>query len=115
MELRLIVIRTTNPQLLADFYSMLGLSFKYHKHGNSPYHFSADIGPAILEIYPQSKDQAETDKYLRLGFAIDNFEVTIESLRTKSTPIIKEPMLTEFGFMAIVEDPDGRKIELYKQ
>ena len=115
MELRLIVIRTANPQLLADFYGLLGLSFKYHKHGSSPYHFSTDIGSTIFEIYPLSKSQTEADKYLRLGLAIDNFDTVIDSLRAKSTPIVTEPMLTEFGFMAVIEDPDARKVEIYKK
>lgn len=67
MELRTLVVRSPDIQSLADFYGMLGLTFHYHKHGNSPYHFSADIGTTIIEIYPLSKDQREADKNLRLG------------------------------------------------
>ncbi len=55
MELKLIVIRTSDPERLASFYSLLGLVFDYHKHGNSPFHYGATIGQTVLEIYPLAK------------------------------------------------------------
>ena len=114
MELRLLVIRTNDQKRLADFYSLLGLSFDYHKHGNSPFHYSAGIGSLILEIYPLTKNQTVIDKDLRLGFAIDNFEETLKRLAGKDI-VFSEPALTDFGFLSIVSDSDGRKIELYKK
>lgn len=114
MDIRLLVIRTANPKTLADFYHLLGLTFEYHKHGNSPYHYSASIDKTILEIYPFSKKQTEADSSLRLGFGIDNFDTVINKLKAEQVVFSSEPMQTEFGFMAIIVDPDGRKIELYK-
>lgn len=114
MEIRLIVIRTNDQSRLADFYSLLGLTFTYHKHGNSPLHYSATIGSLVLEIYPLTKSQTEADKNLRLGFAIDNFDETLEILTHNNIPF-SAPKLTDFGFLTIISDPDGRKIELYKK
>ena len=114
MEIRLIVIRTNDQKRLADFYSLLGLTFDYHKHGNSPLHYSATIGTLVLEIYPLTKSQTETDKNLRLGFAIDNFEEILKVLSNNNIAY-SEPTLTDFGFMTIISDPDGRKTELYRK
>lgn len=114
MEIRLIVVRTNDPKRLADFYSLLSLKFDYHKHGNSPMHYSVTIGGLVLEIYPLSKSQTEPDKNLRLGFAIDNFEETLKLLNSNNITF-SEPTLTDFGFLTIISDPDGRKIELYKK
>jgi len=114
MEIRLIVIRTNDEKRLADFYSLLGLTFEYHKHGNSPMHYSATLGNLVMEIYPLAKTQTETDKNLRLGFAIDNFEETLKNLDSNDITF-SEPVLTDFGFLTIISDPDGRKIELYKK
>lgn len=114
MEIRLLVIRTNDQKRLADFYSLLGLTFDYHKHGNSPMHYSAIIGSLVLEIYPLTKSLADIDKNLRLGFAIDNFDETLELLKDNNIKFT-EPMLTDFGFVTIISDPDGRKIELYKK
>jgi lactoylglutathione lyase len=113
MELRLLVLRTNDQEKLTEFYRLLGLTFDYHKHGNSPYHYSAKIGQTVLEIYPLAKSQSDVDKNLRLGFGIDNFEETVAILKSKQV-VISEPVQTDFGFITIITDPDGRKIELYK-
>ncbi|WP_315821736.1 VOC family protein [Paraflavitalea speifideaquila] len=115
MQLKLIVIRTPDPESLANFYSLLGLKFDYHKHGNSPYHYGTTIGETVLEIYPLAKGQTDPDKHLRLGLAVEDFDKTIETLKEKQVPFAAEPTQTEFGYLAIIIDPDGRKLELYKK
>ena len=115
MHIRLLVVRTGNPKRLADFYSLFGLTFEYHKHGNSPFHYTAAMGQTILEIYPLAKEQSEPDVNLRLGFEIVSFSKTIQKLKDNNVPFLSEPAITDFGFMTIIADPDGRKIELYDQ
>ena len=115
MNIRLLVLRTAAPKRLADFYSLLGLTFDYHRHGSSPFHYSATIGQTVLEIYPLAKNQTEPDQHLRLGFGIDHFEETVQQLKSAGIPFLSEPARTDFGFMTIIADPDGRKIELYKK
>lgn len=114
MQLKLLVIRTPDIQQLSEFYSNLGLSFVRHQHGNGPSHYSATIGNTVFEIYPLTKSQTEADRNLRLGFSIDDFDLIVQQLKNDNVKFIAEPSQTEFGFIAIVEDPDGRKIELYK-
>ncbi len=111
MDLKLIVLRTGDVTKLMEFYSMLGLKFEYHKHGDSPYHYSAKIDKTTLEIYPLAKGQPSADKHLRLGFSVDHFE-QIEKLLEGS--INSGALQTEWGHMLIARDPDGRKIEIYK-
>lgn len=115
MEIKLIVLRTGNLQELMSFYELLGLIFEYHKHGNSPYHYSTKVGDIILEIYPLANGQIDADKNLRLGFALDDFDNTINNLKKTGVKFYSEPCQTEFGFLGVVIDPDNRKIELYKK
>ena len=115
MELRLIVIRTAEPERLTKFYNILGLTFDYHKHGNSPFHYAAHVGATVLEIYPLTKSQnGAADNSLRLGFGLDNFESVIDKLKENQINFLSNPTETDFGLMAIIEDPDGRKLEIYK-
>jgi lactoylglutathione lyase len=114
LEIRLLVIRTNEQKRLSDFYSLLGLKFDYHKHGNSPFHYSAKIESLILEIYPLAKGQIDIDKDLRLGFAVVNFEETLKLLKDNQIKFT-EPLSTEYGMLTILSDPDGRKVELYKK
>ena len=115
MEIKLIVIRTGDAERLSGLYSFLGLSFEHHQHGKSPFHYSATLGNTVFEIYPLTKNQTEADASLRLGFALDNFDSTIELMKANETVFVAEPIDTEFGYMATVEDTDGRKIELYRK
>jgi len=112
MQLKLVVIRTGDLLKLVEFYTLLGLPFEYHKHGNCPFHYSTNINGIVLEIYPLAKGQPVADKNLRLGFAIDNFEEIIILLENN---IVSPPTQTDWGYMAVVQDPDGRKVELYKR
>ncbi|QEM14087.1 VOC family protein [Mucilaginibacter rubeus] len=115
MKLKLLVIRTADMQKLVDFYKLLGFSFDYHQHGNSPYHYSTTIDGTVIEIYLLTKSQTEADKNLRLGFELDDFDGAIELLEKSGVPFASAPSETDFGFMAVVVDPDGRRVELYKK
>lgn len=111
MILNLIVIRTADMPRLVNFYQLIGLKFDYHKHEQGVYHYASKIGETVFEIYPLLKTQTEADISTRLGFKIDDFEEKIELL---SECIVSKPMETEFGFSAILQDPDGRKVEIHK-
>ena len=115
MEIRLIVITTTDTQKLADFYGLLGLTFAQHRRGSSPAHYSATIENALLEIYPLEKGQTEADKNLRLGFNIENFDAVVRTLKELQVDFSTEPTQTEDGYMTVISDPDGRCIELYRK
>ena len=53
---------------------------------------------------------------MRLGFEIDNWSETIDKLKEDpKVEFLTEPIQTDFGFMSIIKDPDGRKIELYRK
>nr|WP_228520425.1 hypothetical protein [Flavobacterium sp. CSZ] len=73
------------------------------------------MGQTILEIYPLAKEQSQPDINLRLGFEVVNSTEITEKLKNNYLRFISEPTITDFGFMAIIADPDGRKIELYDQ
>ncbi len=62
-----------------------------------------------------AKGQERPDLTLRLGLALDSIDNTIEKLKTLGTTFHQTPTPTEWGEMAVVADPEGRKIELYKK
>jgi len=112
MELTLLVIRSAIPEQLAAFYTSLGLHFDHHQHGNGPFHYSAHIGPTVLEIYPLVKNQDKADTNLRLGLAMREFDARISHLKEVGVTFHQAPTSTEWGMMAVVLDPEGRKVEL---
>jgi hypothetical protein len=115
MNLTLLVIRSAIPEQLAQFYKLLGLSFEYHQHGNGPFHYSARIGPTLLEIYPLSRGQEKADVTLRLGLALDTFDATVQQLQLQAIHFHQLPAMTEWGMLALIADPEGRKVELHQK
>jgi len=87
------------------------LPFEHHRHGNGPYHYAITRHP-ILEIYPLPKESRQADNTTRLGFTVEDANQIVENLRKKGVKIVSEPSTSEWGFCAVVEDIDGRKIEV---
>ena len=54
----------------------------------------------------------KADNSIRLGFTVDNLELTVQSLKSSNWEILSDIAETEWGSTAIVRDLDGRKIEL---
>ncbi len=114
MELRLLVIRTAQLEKVVEFYTQLGLSFAYHRHGTGVYHYAATQGVFTFEIYPLQKHQQAADTSTRLGFAVLDFDALLASVAT-SPLLVSPPQPTEWGEMALLQDPDGRKVEIYRK
>lgn len=112
MKLNLLVIRAKEPEGTMQFYKQLGLDFEYHQHANGPFHYSSYIGETVFEIYPLLKNQASADRSLRLGFEVKELNRLIIDLIKAGTKVVQDAEDSEWGYRAIVQDPDGRKVEL---
>jgi hypothetical protein len=110
--LNLLVIRTENPEKLKSQYEQLGFTFNFHKHGNGPLHYSASINSFVFEIYPLTKSMEKADNSIRLGFDIENLESKLEEIRKTNWVIVSEMQETKWGICSIIQDLDGRKVEL---
>lgn len=54
-------------------------------------------------------------KPFEIGFQVDNVDETIESLRRKGVPILKEPANYSWGErIAYIQDPDGTLIGIFQ-
>lgn len=111
MKINLLVIRSVNAKELSEFYELLGIKFEYHCHGNGPWHYSSIINQLVFEIYPTKKPDNNT-LGVRLGFEVDKLELVLEKINRSRGQKIKAPFESEFGRIAVVQDPEGRKIEL---
>lgn len=111
MYLNLLVIKSARMEEVVSFYQALGIHFEYHQHQRGPLHYAAEVGNMVFEIYPLPENES-VNISIRLGFSLDNLDNTVDQLRSAGIKIIREPQQTEWGYTCIVEDPDGRKVEL---
>ncbi len=108
--LSLIVIRVSDIERSAAFYSALGFTFKREQHGSGPSHYSAWVGDILFELYPASEQFPATT--LRMGFVVSSIDSVLEVWRQYDCEILSEPKDSLWGLRAVVADPDGHRIEL---
>ncbi|WP_442510260.1 VOC family protein [Novipirellula sp. SH528] len=113
VSLRLLVLKTHDVASVCAFYGSLGLTFTEEQHGKGPLHHSAPLGDGIIEIYPLPDDQS-VDSTTRLGFAIADPDTAVDAVVAFGGRVIKPGRDTPWGYMALVADPDGRTVELYR-
>ncbi|CAA6818575.1 MAG: Unknown protein [uncultured Sulfurovum sp.] len=108
MQLNLLVLRCKNIKTSKAFYEKLGLTFVQEQHGKGPVHYSTLMEELVMELYPLTKG-SEIDN-IRLGFLME-IENIFEYLE-RETIVVCSQYQYEDKNVFVVEDPDGRKIEL---
>ena len=111
LSLNLVVLRSTDPEYSARFYSLLGLRFSRHRHGNGPVHFAAELPGSVFELYPLSSDGVST-LGTRVGFCVPSVDDALTALADFPSAIISPARDSEWGRRAVVADPDGHRVEL---
>ncbi len=106
----LLVVQAHDIEKSKEFYGLLGLSFAAEKHGAGPRHFAAVVDGMVFEIYPCRTNLAAAP--LRVGFRVGAVDPILERLRVHGARIVNEPNDSPWGRRAVVEDPDGNRVEL---
>ena len=111
--IRLLVLKTNQLDRLFPFYRALGIEFTEERHGSGPPHFATIVGNVVFELYPTAADRIP-DNTTRLGFNVTNLHDVMATLQSLGTHVLAPAKVTDWGYGAIVHDPDGRVVELYQ-
>ena len=111
IHLNLLVIRSEDMERAAAWYRLIGLTFVKHSHGSGPEHFACELGGAVFEIYPRLSDMNSTTA-TRLGFTVTSVDKTIAELKAAGAKVVSPPKESLWGRRAVVQDPDGHRVEL---
>jgi lactoylglutathione lyase len=112
VSLSLLVLKTRQVDSVRRFYHTVGVDLREEQHGGGPVHYAGQAGEVVFEIYPLPEGGTWTDTTTRLGFDVNNVIAVVEALQALDTPVVTEPQASEWGFRAVVRDPDGRAVEL---
>jgi lactoylglutathione lyase len=110
-SLNLVVIRSADSERAIAFYRLLGMTFEKHRHGKGPEHFACELDQSVFEIYPR-KDETDSTASVRLGFCVASVDKTMADLEAAGMMIVSPPKDSPWGRRAVVDDPDGHRIEL---
>lgn len=109
--LNLVVIRSADIERSLQFYKLLGLDFKQHRHGKGPEHYACELGTVVFEIYPQASESQNTTA-TRIGFQVNSLDSLFARLQESGVTIISPPKDSPWGRRAVIDDPDGHRVEL---
>ena len=111
VKLNLMVIYVADLEASKRFYESIGLRFAKERHGSGPEHYSADLEGVIIELYPLSP-RANQKNQSRVGFSVQNVDDVVAGCQSSGGRLITAVKDSPWGRRAVVEDPDGHKIEL---
>jgi lactoylglutathione lyase len=90
---------------------VLGLNFIKHRHGTGQERYASEDGPVIFEIYA-STPKTVSRRGLRIGFQVPSVDTAVTTLQEIGAAIISPPKNSPWGRRAVVDDPDGYRVEL---
>jgi len=108
-KLNLLVLRCRDIEVSREFYEQLGFEFEREQHGPGPVHYAAVFEGMVFELYPLK--EGEPADRSRLGFAV-NLETDLRESLDDAGIVIVSHYEVDQELVFVVEDPDGRKVEV---
>ncbi|MEL6136186.1 MAG: VOC family protein [Cyanobacteria bacterium J06628_6] len=107
----LLVIRSLDIERVMLFYQRIGLSFVKHAHGTGPEHYTSEVDRFVFEIYPACSD-GEVTRQVRIGFEVGDVDAVFSALVEVGAVVRSKPANSQWGRRAVVQDFEGRLVEL---
>lgn len=69
----------------------------------------------IFSFFTENDSYFPTEQQVMLNFLVDNLDETIKHLEQIGVPLVKEKETSEYGKFIWIEDPEGRRVELWEK
>ena len=113
VRLSLLVLRASDAARTRRFYESLGLAFAVEQHETGALHYSCALGDTLIEIYPGHESrapEANSGGATMLGLTVDDLDGAFTAATAGGARVRRPP--SEHSRRAVVEDPDGRVVEI---
>ena len=107
-----LILFTSNLQKAVAFYSAIGLVLEKEQHDDGPIHYVCDLKGVHFALYEAKPGQAVKRGIgggMQFGVQVDSLDEAVKACGAKT---LIEPQSVPWGRRAVVEDPDGRPVEL---
>ena len=118
MELGALILFANQLAETVSFYQALGLPLEEESHDDGPLHFACDLGTlhvAVFQGAPGTHPPFRTAGGVLPGLAVPSLDGALESAEALGAKIVQRPTEYPWGMRALVEDPDGRTVELFER
>jgi len=115
-EVASLVLYANDPARTGAFYTALGLPLEHEDHGEGPLHLAVELGPVHVAIYPaevpgQAPKRRDGGSSFP-GFYVESLDEVTARLGELATPILSGHETMPWACRVVVEDPDGRPVEV---
>jgi lactoylglutathione lyase len=114
-SLGLLVLRVSDMPASIAFYRALGLEFVEEQHGTGPVHYSCQLNGIVIELFPGKPGSAPDRRNAgatMIGFQVNDLDIVLENVSAMGAMILTPPQVSNWGRRAVIQDIDGRAIEL---
>ncbi len=111
-KLGLIMLVVKDMDRSVQFYrDVLGVPLVFQ----TPHWSQLDAGNIRLGLHPESDHlKASPSEGCSFGFYVDNIQKIVAELKAKAVKVLQEPQKEQFGWLALVADPDGYVVQLFQ-
>ena len=110
-----LIMYASDLKKTVEFYRKLGVPLETEEHEEGPLHYACELGHAHVAVY-ESKPGAALMRGFggasQFGLRVDSLEETYGIAVAAGAKTIIAPMTAPWGRRAVIEDPDGRPVEL---
>lgn len=106
-----VVFNCKDIEKSVKFYRALGVDVRETKHGGIV-HFTCSLAGVHFALYPETDATRGPQGACQLGLMITNLDGSLAALKALGANVLTPPTQKPWGITAMIEDPDGRKIEL---
>ena len=118
MELGALILFANDLSQAVRFYQTLGVPLEKEDHEGGPLHFACELGTLHFAIFagpPGDAPLFRTGGSVMPGFAVPSLDRASDAMQALGAKIIQPPTDYPWGPRMLVEDPDGRTVELFQR
>lgn len=116
VDLASLVLFTSEVDRSVEFYRALGVPLQHEDHGSGQVHFAAELAGVHFAIYPATEEGTAPARRVGgscfPGFFVTSLAEVRTAVEALGVRIVEDHESMPWGCRIIVEDPDGRAVEI---
>lgn len=110
-SLAALVLTCKDLEASVRLYRAIGVELKEARHAG-PLHYTASLSGVHLALVAHDGVERGPQSATQLALSVSDLEGALNAARALGASVVQAPAARPFGVSAVVEDPDGRRLEL---
>lgn len=115
-EVASIVLYSSQPERTIAFYRSVGVDFEDEDHGDGMVHAATEVGGVHVAVFAASDTgtapSRQADGCTFVGFYVDSLDEVLTAVSALGATVLVDHELQDWGCRVVLEDPDGRPVEI---